>query len=198
MNYYTEYWDCGDEKRNNEVISCINKNINSGFFKNIFIYSKNIEERINAKIIPLDRITYQFIFDNNIDGINILANSDIEFDETIKLAENIKEEEFYCLTRYEDNGLLHKYDDPYLGSDSQDVWIWKNKCKIKNANFFIGIPGCDNKIAYMAETSGYKVKNPAYNIKTQHKHKTNIRSGTSENLNFRLPPPYKLVQIGNI
>ena len=198
MNYYTEYWDSGDEKRNSEVISCINKNINSGFFKNIFIYSKNIEERINAKTIPLDRITYQFIFDNNIDGINILANSDIEFDETIKLAENIKEEEFYCLTRYEDNGLLHKHNDPYLGSDSQDVWIWKNKSKIQESNFFLGVPGCDNKIAYIAEINGYRVKNPSIDIKTYHRHKTDLRPGSSSNTKIRLMPPYRLVPVSKL
>ena len=32
MNYYTEYWDCGNKNRNFEVITCINKNIKSNFF----------------------------------------------------------------------------------------------------------------------------------------------------------------------
>ena len=198
MNYYVEYWDCGNEERNIEVIDCINRNIKSNFFKNIFIFSEKEEKRLLKQTILSKRITYQYIFDNAIDGINIFCNSDMEFDETIKLAENINENEFYALTRYEDDMMLHKNDDPYKGYDSQDVWIWKNKCKIKNANFYLGLPGCDNKIAYYAESYGYNVKNPSLSIKTYHKHITNIRDGSSADLSKRLPPPYKLVPIGKI
>jgi len=195
MNYYVEYWDCGNEERNTEVIDCINTNIKSNFFKNIFIFSEKEEKRLLKQTIKSSRITYQYIFDNAVDGINIFCNSDMEFDETIKLAENINENEFYALTRYEDNMMLHKNDDPYKGYDSQDVWIWKDRCKIKNANFYLGLPGCDNKIAYYAELYGYNVKNPSLSIKTYHKHITNIRDGSSADLSKRLPPPYKLVPI---
>ena len=198
MNYYVEDWDCGNEERNIEVIDCINTNIKSNFFKNIFIFSEKEEKRLLKQTILSKRITYQYIFDNAIDGINIFCNSDMEFDETIKLAENINENEFYALTRYEDDMMLHKNDDPYKGYDSQDVWIWKNKCKIKNANFYLGLPGCDNKIAYYAESYGYNIKNPSLSIKTYHKHITNVRDGSSADLSKRLPPPYKLVPIGKI
>jgi hypothetical protein len=195
MNYYVEYWDCGNEERNDEVINCINNNIKSNLFKNIFIFSEKKEKKLLHETIKASRITYQYIFDNSIDGINIFCNSDMEFDETLKLAQNIKEDEFYALTRYEDDMMLHKNTDPYKGYDSQDVWIWKDKCKIKNANFFLGLPGCDNKIAYYAEQFGYKVKNPSLSIKTYHRHITNIRDGTSSDLSKRLPPPYKLIPI---
>ena len=198
MNYYVEYWDCGNEERNIEVINCINKNIKSNLFDNIFIFSEKEENRLLKKIIQRKRVTYQYIFDNAIDGINVFCNSDMEFDETIKLAENIKEDEFYALTRYENDLMLHKNDDSYKGYDSQDVWIWKDRCKIENANFYLGLPGCDNKIAYFAEAYGYKVKNPSLSIKTYHKHLSNIRDGTSSDLSKRLPPPYKLVPITTI
>lgn len=198
MNYYVEYWDCNNEERNNEVINVINSNINSNLFSKIFVYSKNKEPRINSEIINSDRITYQFIFDNSEDGINILANSDILFNETIKLVKNISDTDFYALTRYECNNMVHKYDDPYKGSDSQDVWIWKNKCKIKNANFYLGLPGCDNKIAYYAKIHNYDVKNPALSIKTYHEHRSNVRDGSSCDLSKRLPPPYALIPVGSL
>jgi len=198
MNYYTEYWDCGNEDRNFEVITCINKNITSNLFDKIFIFSENKEERLLETPIITSRITYQYVFDNCIEGINVFCNSDIEFNETINLAENIKNDEFYALTRYEDNMKLHKFDDPYEGQDSQDVWIWKDACKIKNANFTLGLPGCDNKIAYFAVMNTYKVKNPSQSIKTYHKHLTNIRDGSSSDLSKRLPPPYAMVPISKI
>lgn len=191
MNYYVEYWKSPNKKRNDEVIETINSNLK--FFENIFIFSEEEEPRINHKIIISNRITYQFIFDMAIDGINIFCNSDIFFDETINLVKNIDNEEFYLITRYEKNNKLHKYDDPYGGCDSQDTWIWKNKCKIKEANFYIGLPGCDNKIAYFAQKAGYRLKNPAKDIKTYHNHETYSREGTSANLTLRLPPPYTLV-----
>ena len=198
MNYYTEYWASDNLIRNKEVIDCINKNIESKLFNNVFVFSEKKENSINTDIILSERITYQRIFDNSIEGINIFANSDIEFDETINLALNIQDNEFYALTRYESDGKLHKHDDPYRGFDSQDTWIWKNDSKIKNANFYLGIPGCDNKIAYYAELYGYIVKNPALSIKTHHKHISDIRNGTSSNLKYRLSPPYKIVPIESI
>lgn len=195
INYYVEYWASENKNRNEEVVNCINANIKSGFFDNIFIFSSSIEENIYADIIISDRITYQMIFDKSIEGINVFANSDIQFDESITMALNIKNDEFYALTRYENDGNLHKHDDPYKGCDSQDTWIWKDQSKINNANFYIGLPGCDNRIAYVADACGYIVKNPALTIKTKHRHTTNIRSGTSSNLQHRLPPPYRLVPI---
>jgi hypothetical protein len=193
FNYYVEYWDCGNQERNKEVIDCINSNIESDFFDNVFVFSSTNEVRIKSDIIKTTRITYQSIFDIDENGINILANSDIQFDESIKNISIIKDDEFYALTRYEADGKLHKYDDPYRGSDSQDVWIWKDRCKITNANYSLGIPGCDNKIAYDAHISGYSVKNPSMTIKTHHKHTTNSREGTSGSVKYRLDPPYKLV-----
>jgi hypothetical protein len=193
FNYFVEYWDCGNEERNLEVINCINSNIESKFFDNVFVFSITNDFRIKTNIIKTTRITYQSIFDIDQNGINILANSDIQFDESIKKISIIKDDEFYALTRYEEDGKLHKYYDPYRGSDSQDVWIWKDRCKITNANYSLGIPGCDNKIAYDAYMSGYNVKNPSMTIKTHHKHKTNSREGTSGSVKYRLDPPYKLV-----
>lgn len=195
MNYYVEYWESDDTDRNNEIISCINKNILSGFFDNIFVFSEKKQQKINADIIISERITYQKIFNFDNSGVNILANSDIQFDGTINLANKIKSNEFYGLTRYEKDGKLHKHDDPYMGYDSQDVWIWKDKCLIKNGDFYLGVPGCDNKIAFLAENFGYTVKNPSMSIKTYHCHDSNIRNGTSSNLKHRLSPPYKLIPI---
>jgi len=198
INYYAEYWKSSDDVRNLEVINCINKNIKSNLFNNIFIFSETAEDRIESPVHISSRITYQNIFDMNNDGINVLANADIEFDDTLKLAINIKNNEFYAITRYENNGLLHKYDDPYRGSDSQDVWIWKDPCKIKNANFNLGLPGCDNKIAYYAQQHNYILKNPALSIKTIHRHVTHSRPGSSSNLSKRLMPPYTLIEVSTI
>jgi len=55
-----------------------------------------------------------------------------------------------------------------LRVDSQDAWIFKapitNETIIDLANFFLGIPRCDNRIAEIFHSSGYRVINPAYSI----------------------------------
>jgi hypothetical protein len=60
------------------------------------------------------------------------------------------------------------------------------------------LPGCDNKIAYLAEQYGYNLKNPSLSVITKHMHKTNNRSGSSSDLSKRIPPPYKLVPVSTI
>jgi hypothetical protein len=195
INYYTEYWESPDLDRNIEVINCINKNINSGFFDNFYIFSEKNEPRINCSLILGERKTYQEIFDKSIDGINVLACSDIEFDHSIKLAENINLFDFYALTKYENDGFLHKHYTKNSYSDSQDVWIWKNKSLIKNANFYIGTIAADNALAYIAEMSGYMVTNPCISIKVHHKHDIASRLGSSADESTRLKLPYKILQI---
>jgi len=195
MNYYTEYWQSPDEDRNNEVIKCINKNIASGFFDNIFIFSEKSENRINIPIIISSRKTYQDIFDQSINGVNILSCADIEFNSSIKLAEDIKEKQFYALTKYENDGFLHKHYTKDSYSDSQDVWIWKNLSLIKNANFFMGTIAADNALAYIAESSGYDITNPCLSIKVYHKHEIVSRLGSSGDESKRIHLPYKILKV---
>ena len=51
LNYYTEYWESLDDDRNTEVINCINQNIASKFFKNIFIFSNKKEFQMQVIIL---------------------------------------------------------------------------------------------------------------------------------------------------
>ena len=200
MNYFVEYWDSGDPERNAEVIHAINSNIESGFFDTIHILSSTEEPKIKHEMTPCHRVSYQMIFDMSLSGVNILANSDIRFDKTILKAKDITYREFWALTRYELDGTRHKHDDPYRGSDSQDVWIWKDNCKISNATFHLGVAGCDNRIAAEAHIAGYDVLNPAESITTWHHHTTGTRTGSS-NYNVtkvKIPQPYKLVEVGSL
>ena len=200
MNYFVEDWDSRDNERNEEVIYAINSNITSGFFDTIHILSSSKEPRIKHELIPCDRVSYETVFNMSLPGVNILANSDIRFDKTILKAKDITYREFWALTRYELDGTRHKHDDPYKGSDSQDVWIWKDECKIENASFNLGVAGCDNRIAAEAFLAGYDVLNPAESITTWHHHTTGTRTGSS-NYNVtkvRIPQPYKLIEVGSL
>lgn len=123
--------------------------------------------------------------------INIIANTDIYFDEeNIELIKNnIKPNQCYALSRWniEADGSSKLFDRP----DTADTWVFVGPVKnIMDCNFTMGIPGCDNAIAYRLKKE-YVVKNPARDIKSYHQHLSGVRNylGTQE----RVLPPYYLI-----
>jgi hypothetical protein len=205
MNYnlFINYWSSSDTNRNKEVLDTIESNLKTNIFDKITIFTeidsvKDLNKFKNkCEIIVESRRMYQDIFDycntffSSTTDINVLANSDIEFDETIKLLNHITENDFIALTRY--NRPDNKIQESALKgniSDSQDVWCWKGKIRLIGCNYYLGIPGCDNKIAFNAFDQGYDVRNPSLSVITYHNHTTDSRTGTSKILNMRLERPY--------
>ena len=172
-------------KRAEEIRICHDKN------KYIFPYIGYINDEGK-------RTTYQDVFDrinfhidrDGLDGISVVANSDIYFDETIKLCSKITQDECYALTRYNVLGeeKIEFEDTP----GSQDVWIFRGKIKDGNFDIPMGIPGCDNRIAHELSEAGYKLYNPSKAIKTYHLHKT---PKSYDDSTERIPPPYHLVPV---
>jgi hypothetical protein len=203
FNLFINYWSSPIHDRNKEILETISKNINLNIFNNIIIFTEqdSVKDlkifKNKCEIIVGSRKMYQDIFDySNIFfsseyDINILANSDIEFNETIKLLNDINKNDFIVLTRYNrPDNTIEKSFLPDMLSDSQDVWCWKGFTKLINCNYYLGIPGCDNKIAFNAFDQGYDVRNPSLSIIVYHNHDTNSRPGTSKCLNMRLERPY--------
>lgn len=121
------------------------------------------------------------------EDIFVIANSDIYFDETLLLANKIKQCEVYALTRYDiKRGQARFFDRP----DSQDVWIFRGAIPpIVGADFHLGVGGCDNRIAYLLSKNGYTVSNPSLSIKTYHLHESGVRT-FNYNKHKVIPPPY--------
>jgi len=66
-------------------------------------------------------------------------------------------------------------------SCSQDVWIFNNKInKSINADFSLGVLGCDNRLSFLLNESGYNVTNPSKTIRCIHRHNSNIRNYTRD------------------
>lgn len=125
------------------------------------------------------------------DDIFVFANSDIYFDETLLLASSIEHNWCYALTRYDIHRSRIRFFDR---ADSQDVWIFRGHIPhIENADFYYGIAGCDNAIAYLLEQNGYKVTNPSLSIKTYHLHESGLRTFNYKTME-KVPPPYKLLK----
>lgn len=177
IRLFYNYYEDKNPVRKKEIDFCLKKNLENTLINTVIIESPN-------------KPTYEFFFQqiNKVTGpddINIICNSDIFFDETISLAENIKHNQLYALLRWEWHGPnnITFNERP----DSQDTWIVRGKVENVFGNFTLGIRGCDNRIAHEFLKSGYTVINPAKSIKSYHVHQSNIRNYTMQDV---VPPPY--------
>jgi hypothetical protein len=180
INLFVQVYDYGNPDRQSELDSCLRINKGSGYFK---------------KVIELkDRPTYQQLFHltkSYPDDINIIANSDIFFDETILMTKFMDADDCYALSRWDySSGNLSVLFDR---NDSQDAWVFSGSVtKVVNCDFTMGVPGCDNRIAHCIKSAGYKVLNPSKTIHAIHLHETNLR--TYDHTTQRVPEPYHFIK----
>ncbi len=188
------------EKRLKELEYCVHRNEkNSLIDLIILVVEKGIEPNLipSGKKIKIEwvdkRPSYGDLFkiasDNLKDskGLMIIANSDIFYmkEDIIKIKERIKEGEVFALSRWDfSTENDHSHHDTW---DSQDSWIFRNFILPGNYEIKLGIPGCDNKIAYELNEAGHILRNPSKSIKSYHFHKSGYRTYKEED---RIPEPY--------
>jgi hypothetical protein len=174
INLFFQSYNCGNEERQKELDACCRINHKSKYFHKVF----SLTERLTYK--QLFELTNEYP-----DCINVIANSDIYFDETILYARFMGENDCYALSRwdYKENGLAVLLDR----KDSQDAWIFNGAAKVNNCDFFLGIPGCDNRIAHEISVSGYNVLNPSKTIHAIHLHNSQVRTYDGSQI---ISPPY--------
>jgi len=216
----TQFFIHADETRYNEIKTCLKKNIELRYFKKIILLNERIysleelgitkeqsnyilQVNIDKRLTYADCLTY--LKTNNLNGYIVISNSDIFFDNTII---NIRKsclsisKSIYTLIRYEytdenlDKCKLYTISNN-VRRDSQDTWIIHTQSLdlsdsfIKLIDFYLGVPGCDNKIAYIFNQHGYRCFNVPSNVKTYHNHVSNIRNYTNID---RLSNPYLFVR----
>tara|TARA_B100001094_G_scaffold238803_1_gene234270 strand:+ start:2519 stop:5074 length:2556 start_codon:yes stop_codon:yes gene_type:complete len=186
---YTTYYKSSNIQRQHEIDIALTKNINNSYFAKVYIFVDTETElpksirRKNYEIIhnsdkPLyfDWISHSQKHLNDTD-ISLFGNADIVFDDTINILSDYFTEEptLICLSRYEQKQLCSK---PHW---SQDTWAFQVK-DIRNIKFIddtkikTGHARCDNKIAFVFAVNGWIMKNPCFNIITEHLHYSQHRS----------------------
>jgi hypothetical protein len=169
LNLFVQYYQQENIERQRELDACSRINHNSKYFNKIFSLT--------------DRLTYKQIFEltkDYPDCINVIANSDIYFDETILYARFIQENDCYALSRWD-----YKEDKKIVLHDthnSQDVWIFNGVANVSGGDFYLGLPGCDNRIAWEIKQSGYNVLNPSKTIHAIHLHLSDYRTYTKKDI----------------
>ena len=165
MNYY----QAGD--RQHEIDKCLEMN------KLVF----------DEVIIVEGRPTFSELFALTKDypnGINCFCNSDCYFENT-SLLQRIENNDCCALTR--DDILPTKY-----ARCSQDAWCFKGVVKPINANFTMGMWGCDNRLAHEIKEAGYNLTNPSLSISIIHLHAVDKRDQVRTEHNT-VPPPYLML-----
>lgn len=121
--------------------------------------------------------------------IVIIANTDLYPGAgTKKYLQQLQPQQAYALSRWDisKGGTKH-----FNRRDSQDVWIFRSPIsETLKAEFCMGKPGCDNRIAQLILEAGYQVSNPSKTIRFLHLHESNIRNYTTAET---IPGPYHFI-----
>lgn len=189
----TEYFIHQNNTRNNEIQYSIKKNINNKYIDKIYLLNENNNnEHKNDKILNIQtnkRSTFKdtFEFANKLpnETIVIISNNDISFDDTLKKLKNINLNNIVICLGRRDAKNQNNIEGFTKSGVSQDSWIFKTPIKIPTeCDFYFGVPGCDNHIAYLLNSIHYKLINIPWDIKAIHHHKSDIRKYVKSQKNF--------------
>ncbi len=116
----------------------------------------------------------------------VIANSDIAFDASICLADEILAAAagplLVALTRWDDDVApsMEGRVDPdswTFYSHSQDAWVFvAGGLPPFESGFRLGLPACENRLAFEAAAAGIAVVNPALSIRCRHHHASAVRT----------------------
>jgi len=198
INLYTSYYIDPSPARQQELDACLKDNILNNHINKIVllleypIVNSIIEDEKVEVVYIKGRPEYNTFFEliNQRTGSrdwNIIANSDIYFDETIELLNSYNEKVAVCLTRWE---VEHNKTTFLNRPDSQDSWAIKGRIDNVDGCFTLGKCGCDNAIMDRFHKAGYRAINPSKTIKSYHLHLSGARS---YNVNDKVKPPYMVL-----
>lgn len=190
---YTSLYQEKHPDRQKEYYKCLSHNIANPLIEKIYVIAdQNYPELQHRKVVPIisaDRPKYNTFFsliNETIgdDEIAIISNTDIHFNKTLGLISHLPNT-CVALSRWEGDDLHHE-------RYSQDVWMFQGKIKPgMYGDFYLGIRGCDNRIAFEIKKVGYNIINPSQSVQCMHVHKSAVRNYGIE----KVPMPYLPVEI---
>ena len=211
INIFCQFFLHPVRARQVEFVKCLKFNVENADITKIYLLNERIytDEELEVKSVKIVQVdikerlkfkhVFEYILEENIVGYNVIINSDIFFDKTIRnlfRSDIHLSKKMYTLIRYEFDEK-NPEQSPIFGNrgDSQDTWIIhsnfnvkKQECKIFNFEF--GKPGCDNKMTYLLAMLGFELLNDPRFIKSYHIHLSNIRGYNS---NDAVAEPYEIV-----
>lgn len=174
ITLFTPYFLAADASRQAELDACLRHNLANPLIDRIYLLiddgAQPPEQDAKIRVVSIDhRPSYadwlSCVEQHEPPGIALLANSDIHFDDSLAHLPGLLPDldSFLALSRWEaDGGQLEKHPNPHW---SQDVWALRARAAFpeplkRRLGFPLGTPRCDNKVAYVFATAGWRVKNP--------------------------------------
>ena len=180
-------------ERFEEISLCLQKNIANPLISEITVLDEGFpkpelfsDAKVTVHSISRRPDFADFYDDLNPDGINLISNNDIWFDQSLKKVNwlGLNPYDLICLTRREPDKTLYKSDK----GDAQDSWLFLGKPEpLKNCTFPMGVPGCENRLAFLFFLKRYRVLNPSKIIRAWHEHRSGNRNYQSAD---RIEGPY--------
>jgi FkbM family methyltransferase len=187
MILLTGFYRDSDESRHGELVTCLQRNLDNCLLNEIHLF---IEDSIEPAALSIfhsstkirlinhgRRVKFQELFayaNKRLIGQRvIIANADIFFDHTLARLDGYNlSDKLLSLSRWDvqPDGSLIFFDHP----SSQDAWIFQTPIRDFPCDFYLGVPGCDNRLAWEAEHAGLAIANPGRSIMAQHLHLSGI------------------------
>lgn len=188
---FVPYFRAPTGERQEELDCCLFKNVECSAIDRIILVVDDGHRppfmHNHLHIIDVEsRLTYRMwaelseIYAKN--STTVLANSDIYFDDSVrKLQKTLSAvpNRFVTLSR------LEKIEDQFISHPnpkwSQDAWAYSVTSPLPTSllsalDIPLGVPRCDNKVAYVFAIHGWEVCNPCHFIRSVHVHETNQRA----------------------
>jgi len=191
--FTTSYEDPRPQRRS-EYLACLDANLRNDAIGEVCVIAEGLESSLPKS--PRLRVRYaesRPAYDdfrswiNEIvkdDDISVIANSDIHFDESLRIAARmLRQDECYALARWHHGRLSDR-------NDSQDAWVFRGKIRPVRGDYPLGVPRCDNRFLRELRDAGYEVQNPSFAIRANHLHAGDPRHYDVATSGAWVAPPY--------
>lgn len=202
----TGFYQDPNAERQRELLECLGRNVDNPWIGQVDVFVEYAADlRALRSAYPLlaspkvrlvaagRRATFRDYFQHeSLERTHrrvIIANADIFFDHTLaRLSGYDLSGRLLCLSRWDvgKDGVPRFYD--YAGS--QDAWFFKAPIREFPCDFHLGVPGCDNRLAWEAGEAGLTLSNPGRSVRAFHLHLSGVRRYTQRQ---SLPGPTKPV-----
>ena len=205
IRLFTTWYQSSAPARQAELEECLQRNLANPHLGQICLWQYADAPLTPHPKILVRRETLQADFDDYFAWANavsqpgdiaIIANTDIWYDDTIRLAETITNAQAFALLRLESDGqpVLNHAGQPRC--DSQDAWIFRTPIRHVGADYGLGTVHTDNALAYRLWKVGYDLRNPATDIHIHHLHASQVRRPQYNTV--RIAPPWLEVECGTL
>lgn len=208
MILLTSFYRDPDGARHGELIECLCRNAANNAIDEIHLFVEEAVEPAQlraafplfangkVRLIPHGRrVAFRALFAHaNAQCAGccaIIANADIYFDVSLRRLQDIDlSGQLLCLSRWDvqPDGTASLLDF----AASQDAWIFQVPVRDFWCDFPLGIPGCENRLAWEAERAGLRLSNPSKSVRANHLHLSGTRRYS---LAEKIPGPYRAVAV---